>query len=212
MRAVCECECGYGRLHKRFFFAILQSMKWKIPEGKELRIAISGKSGCGNTTVSKLLAEKLDIAVINFTFRSLSEETGLSLAEIIERAKNDDGFDKAVDTRQLELARKESCVLGSRLAIWMLKEADFKVYLRAGEDVRARRICKRECGDIEKVKAFTRMRDAEDSGRYKKLYNIDNNDFSFADLIIDTEQYNPEQIVDMSLEALGKKGLIVRER
>ena len=185
-------------------------MQIKIPRGKELRVAVSGKSGCGNTTVSKLLADALGITMINFTFRSLSEETGLSLAEIIERAKTDDGFDRVVDTRQVELAQKQSCVLGSRLAIWMLKEADFKVYLRAGEDVRSRRICKRECGDIENVKAFTRMRDAEDSGRYKKLYNINNDDFSFADLIIDTEQYNPEQIVDMILAALEKKGLIVR--
>ena len=184
-------------------------MTYTIPAKKELRIAVSGKSGCGNTTVSKLLADALGITMINFTFRSLSEETGLSLAEIIERAKTDDGFDRAVDTRQVELAQKESCVLGSRLAIWMLKEADFKVYLRADEDVRSRRICKRECGDIENVKAFTRMRDAEDSGRYKKLYNIDNDDFSFADLIIDTDQYNPEQIVDMILSALEKKGLIV---
>ena len=184
-------------------------MTYTIPAKKELRIAVSGKSGCGNTTVSKLLADALGITMINFTFRSLSEETGLSLAEIIERAKTDDGFDRAVDTRQVELAQKESCVLGSRLAIWMLKEADFKVYLRAGEDVRSRRICKRECGDIENVKAFTRMRDAEDSGRYKKLYNINNDDFSFADLIIDTEQYNPEQIVDMILSALEKEGLIV---
>ena len=109
-------------------------MKWKIPEGKELRIAISGKSGCGNTTVSKLLAEKLDIAVINFTFRNLSCETGLSLPEIIEKAKTDDRFDQAIDSRQVELARKESCVLASRLAVWMLKEADLKVYLDADEN------------------------------------------------------------------------------
>ena len=27
---------------------------WKIKDGRELRIAISGKSGCGNTTVSNI--------------------------------------------------------------------------------------------------------------------------------------------------------------
>ena len=61
-------------------------MKYIIPENKKLRIAISGKSGCGNTTVSKLLSEKLNVKMINFTFRSLAQETGLSLAEIIEKA------------------------------------------------------------------------------------------------------------------------------
>ena len=41
---------------------------------KEIRIAISGKSGCGNTTVSGLLAQKLGIKLINYTFRQLAEE------------------------------------------------------------------------------------------------------------------------------------------
>ena len=109
-------------------------MKHTIPTDKKLRIAISGKSGCGNTTVSKLLSEKLNVKMINFTFRSLAEETGLSLSEIIEKAKTDDSFDIKVDTRQVEMAREDSCVLGSRLAIWMLKEADIKVYLYASDE------------------------------------------------------------------------------
>ena len=124
-------------------------MKYKIPNNENLRIAISGKSGCGNTTVSKLLSEKLGIDMINFTFRSLSAETGLSLSEIIEKAKTDDSFDITVDTRQVEMAEKTSCVLGSRLAIWMLKSANLRVFLLASDDVRAQRIHNREGGDIE---------------------------------------------------------------
>ena len=95
-------------------------MKYTLPADKQLRIAISGRSGCGNTTVSRLLSETLGIEMINFTFRSLAEETGLSLADIIERAKTDDSFDKTVDTRQVDMALKTSCVLGSRLVIWKL--------------------------------------------------------------------------------------------
>lgn len=177
-------------------------MIYKVQENKDLRIAISGKSGCGNTTVSKLLAETLELEMINFTFRSLSAETGLSLAEIIEKAKTDDSFDIAVDTRQVEMAQKKSCVLGSRLAIWMLKNADLKVFLLASDDVRAERIHNREGGDIEEIKAFTRMRDEQDSGRYKKLYNIDNNDYNFADLIIDTAKYTPDEIVKLIIDEL----------
>ena len=183
-------------------------MNYKIPENKELRIAISGKSGCGNTTVSKLLSEKLSVNMINFTFRSLCEETGLSLAEIIEKAKTDDSFDVTVDTRQVELAKKESCVLGSRLAIWMLKEADFSVYLLASDQVRAERILNREGGDLEAIKNFTAMRDAEDTSRYKKLYDINNDNFEFASLKIDTAQYNPEEIVAIILQRLHDKGLV----
>lgn len=174
----------------------------------ELRVAISGKSGCGNTTVSTLLSEKLGITLINYTFRQLAQEKGLTLAQVIENAKTDDSYDEYVDSHQVELARKESCVLGSRLAIWMLKEADLKVYLYASDRTRAERVFNREGGDLEEIKRFTAMRDSEDSRRYLKLYDIDNNKYDFADLIIDTANFNPQQIVDLIINELKKRSLI----
>lgn len=175
---------------------------------KDLRVAISGKSGCGNTTVSGLLAKTLGIKLINYTFRQLAQEKNMTLAEVIAAAKNDDFYDKYVDKHQVELALKESCVLGSRLAIWMLKEADLKVYLYASDEVRAKRIFNRESGDLQQIKDFTAMRDREDTSRYKEFYGIDNNDYKFADLIIDVNEKTPEEIVKIILNKLEEKELI----
>lgn len=177
---------------------------------KDLRIAISGKSGCGNTTVSGLLAEKLGIKLINYTFRQLAAEKNMTLAQVIEAAKNDDYYDKYVDQHQVELALAEPCVLGSRLAIWMLKEADFKIYLYASDEERANRVFKREGGDLQQIKDFTAMRDREDTGRYKNFYGIDNNKYDFVDLFIDTGKYTPEQIVDLIISELEKKNYITK--
>lgn len=185
-------------------------MKYTIAPNKEVRIAISGKSGCGNTTVSTLLSETLGISMINYTFRSLSQEIGLSLEEILEKAKTDDSFDIAVDTRQVEMAKESSCVLGSRLAIWMLKDADLKVYLLADDETRAKRVFNREGGDLQEIMDFTAMRDREDSIRYQKLYQIDNNDFDFVDMKINTNLYNPQEIVIQILEKLVSMGLVVK--
>ena len=69
-------------------------MNYTIVPNKEVRIAISGKSGCGNTTVSSLLAKTLDITLINYTFRQMAAERNMTLAEVIEAAKTDDSFDK----------------------------------------------------------------------------------------------------------------------
>lgn len=175
---------------------------------KDLRIAVSGKSGCGNTTVSTMLSQALGVTLINYTFRQLAAEKGMTLAQVIESAKTDDSYDMYVDSHQVELAKKEPCVLGSRLAIWMLKEADLKVYLYASDEVRANRVFTREGGDLKQIKEFTAMRDSEDSRRYKKLYNIDNNAYSFADVIIDTSKYTPEQIVRQILDELKMRGFI----
>ena len=91
----------------------------------------------------------------------------------------------------------------------MLKEADVKIYLLASDELRAQRILNREGGDFQKIKEFTAMRDAEDTKRYKKLYGIDNNDYSStADLVIDSSINDPEQIVGKILTELEKRGFL----
>ena len=152
-------------------------------------IAISGKSGCGNTTVSRLLAAKLGFELVNYTFRNLAAERGVSLARIIELAEDDFTFDRLVDARQVELARAGRSVIGSRLAIWMLPDATLRVFLTASVEERTNRILKREGGNYGEVLDFTTARDSKDHERYRKIYGIDNDDFSFADLIINSEGF-----------------------
>ena len=172
----------------------------------EMKIAISGKSGCGNTTVSRLLAETLGLRFINFTFRSLAQEKGLDLKEILALAAKDDSWDKEVDSRQVVLAReKGGCVLGSRLAIWMLPEADLKVFLKARPETRAKRIKNREGGSLKNIAEFTAERDIQDHERYLRIYNIDNDDYSFADLVIDTDDISPVDVTKKILAELKKK-------
>jgi len=179
---------------------------------KGVKIAVSGKSGCGNTTVSQLVADRLGLRLVNFTFRSLAQETGISLRDVLDMASKDDSWDREVDKRQLELARSGGgCVLGSRLAIWMLEEADLKVYLRASARTRATRILRREGETAESAASFTAERDRQDHARYQRIYNIDNNEYAFADLIIDTDDLDPEQIAEIIIEtaerqAQGKSG------
>lgn len=176
---------------------------------KKLMIAVSGKSGCGNTTVSRIVAERLGLKFINFTFRSMAEETGISLKDVLDLASKDDSWDKEVDRRQLALADESSgCVLGSRLAIWMLKDADLKVYLRADTKTRVARIKSREGGSTEEIASFTAERDQRDRNRYMRIYGIDNDNYAFADMIIDTDSLDPEKIAETIIEAamnIGKK-------
>lgn len=173
-----------------------------------LQIAISGLSGCGNTTVSKKLAYRLNMPLVNYTFKDIAQELNIPFKEVVEKAKTDFSYDHMVDSRQILLASSQSCILASRLAIWLLKNASLKIYLQASAEERARRIQKREGGDLNEVTAFTKMRDENDSQRYKKLYGIDNTDVSIADVIVDTTNLNPDQIVDSIIKELLKQELI----
>ncbi|MCK7486229.1 MAG: cytidylate kinase family protein [Bacillus subtilis] len=114
---------------------------------------------------------------------------------MLELARDDSAWDREVDERQVAMAREGDCVIGSRLAIWLLpKDASLSVYLHACPETRARRIWTREGGKYEDVLAFTQSRDAQDTERYGELYGIDNNRYDFADLSINTEHLDPDRI------------------
>lgn len=161
-----------------------------------IKIAISGKSGCGNSTVSRIVANRLGLRLVNYTFRALAKEKGITFEEVRRNAEEDDSWDRYLDKRQVELATEGNCVLGSRLAVWMLKDADLTVYLTASLAVRAARIQRREGGDFDAVLQKTHARDERDRQRYMNLYGIDNNEYGFVDLPIDTENLAAEQVAE----------------
>ena len=172
-----------------------------------MRIAISSKSGCGNTTVSTLLSEKLGYPMVNFTFRQMAQERGVDFWTFCRMAEDDYDIDRELDRRQVEMAMEQKdCILASRLAIWMLKEADLKVYLTATAETRAKRVYTREGGSLEERYKETVRRDENDTNRYKTIYGIDNSKpEEYADLIIATDDKTPDEIVSLIIKEVEKK-------
>ena len=172
-----------------------------------MRIAISSKSGCGNTTVSTLLSEKLGYPMVNFTFRQMAQERGVDFWTFCRMAEDDYDIDRELDRRQVEMAMEQKdCILASRLAIWMLKEADLKVYLTATAETRAKRIYTREGGSLEERYKETVRRDENDTNRYRIIYGIDNSKpEECADLIIATDDKTPDEIVSLIIQEVEKK-------
>ena len=174
-------------------------------------IAISGLSGCGNSSTSKILASHLGLELINWTFRDLSKEKNLDFNTMHELAKKDDSYDIELDNRQKEMAIKSAnCVLSSRLAVYLLKDiADFKVYLDYPLEVRAQRIYKREKGSFEEKFQETKKRDMDNSIRYKRIYNLDMSSFSsFCDLVLKDEKLSAEENAQLIISSMKNKNLI----
>jgi CMP/dCMP kinase len=160
----------------------------------DLRIAISGKSGCGNSTVSRLVASMLGLRMVNYTFKDLARDKGMSFEEIFVLAETDPQYDLTIDRMQVQLASEGSCVLGSRLAIWLLRDSAFTVYLGASIQVRAARIAKREGKDLAVALRETMERDARDHDRYARLYGYDVDRYDFAALLVDAEHLDQEGV------------------
>jgi cytidylate kinase len=165
-----------------------------------VRIAISGKSGCGNSSVSRLVAQRLGLRVINYTFKDLAKDRGMSFEDVCRLAETDPQYDLTIDRMQVQLADEGGCVLGSRLAIWLLRDSAFTVYLRAPLEVRAARIAKREGKDPAVALRETDERDRHDADRYERLYGYDVDRFEFAALVVDTEAITQEQVAQEIVE------------
>jgi cytidylate kinase len=173
--------------------------------GSELRIAISGKSGCGNSTVSRLVAERLGLRLINYTFKNLARDSGMSFEELARKAEMDPQYDHTIDRMQIDLARMGGCVLGSRLAIWLLWDTALTVYLKASLEARAARIAHREGGDLAAALALTDARDKRDHDRFKRLYGYDVDRYDFAAYIVDTENLDQEEVAGLIVDFARRK-------
>jgi len=170
------------------------------------RIAISGKSGCGNSTVTRLVAEELDLRIINYTFKDMAVEKGISFDEMVELANSHPPkYDLELDCKLVEMAAAPGCVLGSRLAIWLLEDADLKVYLEAPPEVRARRIARREGVRFQEAHKAMVRRDKLDRERYQQIYHIDVNRYDFADLILDAAALDQHEIARAVVQELASR-------
>ncbi len=169
----------------------------------DARIAISGKSGCGNTTVSRIVAGKLGLRLINYTFKDMAREMGISFKEMVVLANRDSPqYDIKLDEKLVSMALAPACVLASRLAVWLLKKADLKVYLFGSPEVRARRIADRENQDFEQALSEMVERDRLDKERYLQIYGIDIDKYDFVELIIDTNHINQFSIAEKIVDEL----------
>lgn len=176
-----------------------------MSNNNSLLIAVSGKSGCGNSTVSRLLADTLKLRLLNYTFRDMARDRGMSFKELRARAEKDFSWDRELDIYLARTALEGNCVLASRMAVWLVPQAHLKVFLDVPAEIRAGRIAGREGKPYEETLEETRERDRLDSARYWQLYNIDNSVCPTADLIVDNSSLSPEETVRLILETLKSR-------
>jgi len=156
-----------------------------------LLITISGLPGSGTTTISHLVAGALHLDRVpgGEVFRQLAAESGMSLAEFGEHAQHHPEIDRELDDRLEARAREGGCVIESRLAGWLASRAALvavRTWIDCDEVVRAARVAERDGTSPEQAQRDNAERAALEHARYHAVYEIDLEDRSPYDLLLDS--------------------------
>ena len=118
----------------------------------------------------------------------------------------DNNLDHEVDNRTLEIGKKENnFIFDARLA-WHFIPDSFKIYLKVDLDVAVDRSMKNERGKSEKyvskeeAKVNINERRRLEVTRFKDIYNVDINDESNYDLVIDTSHMSTEEVIKEAID------------
>jgi len=176
-----------------------------------MRITISGPPGSGKSTTCRKLSEILGYPQVIFgqIFRKMAADRGISVAELGALAETDPSIDREIDTEILKVAKdNEDIVLESRLSAYLTKIENidaFRIYIHASPDVRMKRICGREDRLYEQACSETCEREGSEAKRYMQYYGIDVEDLGVYDLIINTDNLTPDEVIDLIIGALNDR-------
>jgi len=101
----------------------------------------------------------------------------------------------------------DDIVVESRLSGYLSYKNDikaYKIYLFASPNERSRRLKLRD-NNVNKSDIIKRSR--SELKRYMVFYGIDYRDFSYYDLIINTDKYNPEEISQIIIKRIKNKNV-----
>lgn len=160
-------------------------------------ITISGKPGCGKSTVANIVGRRLGYDVLSSgdKFREVAKRYNMSIEEFVaDFLPEHPDVDIKIDNEFIDFIDKnEELIVPTRIVGHLLHKNEidhFKVYLFADYNNRLKRVLKRELrkGNKSKWQIGKDLRDREraEKEKFLKLYNIDINDLTMYNLVIYT--------------------------
>jgi len=187
-------------------------------------VTISGTPGSGKSTVSKIIAQKLNYQriYVGGIRRKLAKQKGMTLEELnhyaLTHPETDVDIDQEVVAKARNIDQQNKDVLVEGRPHFHLLPESLKIYIKVELNEGAKRIWKdlqnqetkeaRNEGDfssLEEMKQEILNREENDAQRYQKYYQIDHHQESNYDFVIDTTKITAEQAAQKIIEFLKTK-------
>ena len=173
-------------------------------------ITITGQLGSGKSTVSKMLATKLNWLYYStgMAQRAIAQNRGITTIELNRLAISDPSIDAEIDgVFKNPPWGDKPCVVDSRLAFHFLPKS-LKVCLKVDTTVAAERVLAEKgrvsesYTTVPEAYTFLKQRYELEQAHFIKNYQLDITDESQFDVVIDTTHLTPEQVCQKILSAL----------
>ena len=172
-----------------------------------INITIAGDLGSGKSTVANHLINNINYRIesAGLIFRRLAEQHGMTAKEFNQFIESNPKYDNMVDDTIKEMGEKEeNIIFDSRLA-WYFVPKSFKIYMYVDVDTATERIfndrdrISESYSDMATAKKEIMERRQSEVLRYKTFYNVDINNYSNYDFIIDTSHAAKEEVNELVL-------------
>lgn len=172
-------------------------------------ITISGKPCCGKSTMAEIFCKKygFDRIYAGAIFKEEAKKMGLSSLELSSSEKCVE-IDYRVDEYLKNVYQKnlsENLLIESRTAFSFMPKA-FNVFIDVDDETMALRLLssdrvgKEKVNNITEAKNNVKNRYLADCERYKRIYNIDCDNFNNYSFVINNSKLTPEQTADKIYE------------
>ena len=125
-------------------------------------------------------------------FRNRADELGVSLEEMNIIASKDPEFDRWLDKQTTIESRNRGIVIDANLSAWMAENPDITIFVTCPYETRIRRIANREGREYDEVDHETKARETLEKERYLEFYEVDIDDLTIYDVILNTDLFSIE--------------------
>jgi cytidylate kinase len=172
----------------------------------------------GKTTVSRMVAKALNIPMVGGgdVLKEMAVEEGYTSGgddwwdrgegmKFLQERKKSSDFDKDVDARLLQKAKRGNVVITSYPLPWLTGDGT-KVWLSASAKSRARRMSRRDGLPVSDCEEVLSVRDVENYELYRKIYGIEfGKDLEPFDLVVETDEIDEARVAQIVIHYVKNK-------